>query len=158
MLKAYGAWLAGDPCEADARALAARVRDVSETLAALGPAPGVSATAERVAYDAPCHLLHAQRVADPPHRVLGAVPGLAEVPLEGSDRCCGGAGIYTLIEPELSDDVLARKLDAIAASGATVVATGNPGCQMQIGAGLLLAGRDTPVCHPVELLARSYAP
>jgi glycolate oxidase iron-sulfur subunit len=158
MLKAYGDWLAGEPLEPRARALAARVRDVSESLAAAGPARGTAALAVRVAYDAPCHLLHAQRVDRPPHQLLGAVPGLAEVPLEGSERCCGGAGIYTLVEPELSDEVLARKLDAIAAAGADVVATGNPGCQMQIGAGLLLRGDDTPVCHPVELLARSYRP
>jgi glycolate oxidase iron-sulfur subunit len=158
MLKAYGDWLRGDPLEQRAQALAARVRDVSETLAEHGPAAGTRAVPARVAYDAPCHLLHAQKVADPPHRVLAAVPGLEEVPLEGSERCCGGAGIYALVEPELSDEVLRRKLEAIAASGAGLVATGNPGCQMQIGAGLLLSGRDVPVVHPVELLARGYAP
>ncbi len=158
MLKAYGDWLRGDALEDRAHALAARVRDVSEMLAERGPALGTRALPARVAYDAPCHLLHAQRVAEPPHRVLAAVPELAEVPLEGSERCCGGAGLYTLVEPELSDEVLRRKLDAIAAAGADLVATGNPGCQMQIGAGLLLSGKDVPVVHPVELLAGAYSP
>lgn len=156
MMKAYGDWLAGDPLEPAARNLAARVRDVSEVLAESGPLPGPTPVAVTVAGDAPCHLLHAQKVAEPPHRLLAAVPGVTEVPLDGSERCCGGAGLYTLLEPELSDDVLAPKLAAIAASGAQLVATGNPGCQMQIGAGLLLAGRDVRVCHPVELLACSY--
>jgi glycolate oxidase iron-sulfur subunit len=156
MMKAYGDWLAGDPLEARARDIAARVRDVAEVLAAEGPVAGRSPMALVVAYDAPCHLLHAQKVAEAPQRLLAAVSGLTEVPLEGSERCCGGAGLYTLLEPELSDDVLARKLAAITASGAQFVATGNPGCQMQIGAGLLLAGHDVPVCHPVELLARAY--
>jgi glycolate oxidase iron-sulfur subunit len=158
MLKAYGDWLAGDPLEARARAFAARVRDVSQALADRGPAPGIRPVHAAVAYDAPCHLLHAQKLADPPRRVLGAVPELRDVPLEGSDRCCGAAGLYSLAQPELSDAVLAPRLDAVGASGATMVATGNPGCQMQIGAGLLLRGRDTAVCHPVELLARSYDP
>lgn len=158
MLKAYGDWLAGDPLEPAARDLAARVGDVSEALAGAGPVTGRTSIVATVAYDAPCHLLHAQKVAEPPHRVLAAVPGLTEVALEGSERCCGGAGLYTLLEPELSDEVLARKLEAITASRAQIVATGNPGCQMQIGAGLLLHGHDIPVCHPVELLARSYGP
>ncbi len=156
LMKSYGELLAGDPLEGQARAVAARVRDVSEVLAEAGPARGTRGIAARVAYDAPCHLLHAQKVVAVPLAVLDAVPGLVRAPLEGADRCCGGAGIYTLLEPELSDDVLGRKLEAIRASGAAVVATGNPGCLMQIGAGLVLAGSATPVRHPVELLADSY--
>jgi glycolate oxidase iron-sulfur subunit len=110
----------------------------------------------RVAYDAPCHLHHAQRVTTQPLEILAAIPGLELVPLEGADRCCGSAGLYSLVEPELSRDVLAPKLRAIAASGADVVATGNPGCLMQIGAGALLAGMEVEVRHPVELLDLAY--
>jgi glycolate oxidase iron-sulfur subunit len=110
-----------------------------------------------VAYDAPCHLLHAQRVALPPVQVLGAAAGARLVPLEDADQCCGAAGIYNLIEPETSDAVLAPKLGHIAASGARVVATGNPGCLMQVGAGLLRAGSPVRVAHPVELLDAAYA-
>ena len=154
-LKAYGEWLADDPLADRARAFAARVRDVSEVLAERGPRRA-GALRLRVAYDAPCHLLHAQRVADAPLAVLAAIPGLELVALEGSDRCCGSAGIYSLLHPELSHEVLARKLDAIAAAAPDVVATGNPGCLMQIGAGALLGGLDVTVCHPVELLDRAY--
>ncbi len=157
MMKAYGDWLAGEPAWADrARAVAARVRDASEALAERGPRPGTRPVPLRVAYDAPCHLLHAQRVAEPPRVLLAAVPGLTVVPLDGADRCCGSAGLFALVEPAMARDVLAAKLDAIARSGADVVATGNPGCQMHIGAGLLARGLDVAVRHPVELLAWSY--
>jgi glycolate oxidase iron-sulfur subunit len=154
-LKSYGDLLAGDPLEADARAVAARVRDVSEVLAELGPRPG-RALALRVAYDAPCHLLHAQKIKDAPRALLEAIPGLEQVPLEGSERCCGSAGLYSLIEPELSQEVLALKVAAIRRTAPDVVVTGNPGCLMQIGAGTLLEGLSVSVRHPVELLAWSY--
>jgi glycolate oxidase iron-sulfur subunit len=154
-LKAYGEWLAGDPLEDRARAFAARVRDVSEVLAERGPEPA-GPLPLRVAYDAPCHLHHAQRVTTEPLRVLAAIPELEIVPLEGADRCCGSAGLYSLLETDLSRSVLAPKLRAIAQSGADVVATGNPGCLMQIGAGLLLAGIDIEARHPVELLDLAY--
>jgi glycolate oxidase iron-sulfur subunit len=156
MLKAYGEWLADDPLAEQARAFAARVRDVSELLVERGPVPAARPLPLRVAYDAPCHLHHAQHVTAQPLRVLAAIPGLELVPLEGADRCCGSAGLYSLIEPELSAAVLAPKLQAIAASGADVVATGNPGCLMQIGAGALLAGLPVAVRHPVELLDLAY--
>jgi glycolate oxidase iron-sulfur subunit len=133
-----------------------RVRDVSELLADAGPRPG-GALDITATYDAPCHLLHAQRIATPPLRVLGAVPGLTLVPLEGSEHCCGSAGIYNLVEPDVSDTVLAPKLARIADTRASLVATGNPGCLMQIGAGLRQAGSRVRVVHPVDLLDASYA-
>jgi glycolate oxidase iron-sulfur subunit len=156
-LKDYGHLLKDDAAWHErATAMSLRVRDVSELLAATGPraAPGV---AQRVAYDAPCHLQHAQRVTGPPLDVLRAVQNLELVPLAGSDQCCGSAGIYNLVEPGVAAAVLRPKLTAIAASGAAVVATGNPGCLMQIGAGLLRNGSRAVVRHPVELLAAAYA-
>jgi glycolate oxidase iron-sulfur subunit len=155
MLKAYGHLLAGDLLAEAAAAFAARVRDVSEVLAACGPRRG-AALPLRVAYDAPCHLLHAQKVAAPPLRLLEAIPALELVPLEGSERCCGSAGLYALVEPELSRSVLALKLDAAQRAAPDVLATGNPGCLMHIGAGALLRGLEIEVRHPVELLAWSY--
>jgi glycolate oxidase iron-sulfur subunit len=154
-LKAYGEWLADDPLAERARAFAGRVRDVSEVLAERGPVPP-GALPLRVAYDAPCHLHHAQHVTEQPLQLLAAIPGLELVPLEDADRCCGSAGLYSLVEPDLAREVLAPKLRAIAESGADVVATGNPGCLMQIGAGVLLAGMDVDVRHPVELLDLAY--
>jgi glycolate dehydrogenase iron-sulfur subunit len=157
LMKEYGHLLADDPAWAvRAERFAARVRDVSELLAAAGPRPG-GALAMQVAYDAPCHLLHAQRISAPPLAVLGAIPGLELVPLVDADQCCGSAGIYNLVEPETSNAVLDPKLRHIAASGARWVATGNPGCLMQIGAGLRRAGIEARAVHPVELLDASYA-
>ncbi len=154
-LKAYGEWLADDPAAERAAAFAARVRDVSEVLAERGPRAAASLKL-RVAYDSPCHLHHAQRVTEAPLALLRAIPGLELVPLEGSDRCCGSAGLYSLLQPRLSLEVLAEKLAAIAAAAPDVVATGNPGCLMHIGAGALLSGLAVDVRHPVELLDRAY--
>ncbi|OYV72858.1 MAG: hypothetical protein B7Z72_03820, partial [Gemmatimonadetes bacterium 21-71-4] len=157
MCKSYGHLLADDPGWAGrATAMAARVRDVSELLAEAGPTAAQGAP-RRVTYDAPCHLLHAQRVSDPPHRVLAAVDGLDVVPLADADQCCGSAGLYSLIEPAISAAVLAPKLRNISDTGADYVATGNPGCLMQIGAGMKRAGMPARAIHPVDLLDAAYA-
>jgi len=138
-----------------AHAFAGRVRDISRLLADRGPAAG-GAISLRVAYDAPCHLLHAQGVADPPIRVLRSVPGLDIVPLDGADECCGGAGIYSLANPELGGRIGSDKVGRVLATGADALVTGNPGCMMQIGAGLALAGSEIPVVHLVEVVDESY--
>jgi glycolate oxidase iron-sulfur subunit len=157
MMKEYAHLLQDDPAWHDrAAAFAARVRDVSELLAAAGPIPG-GRMPLKVTYDAPCHLIHAQRVTLPPLAVLAAIPGLELIPLRDSENCCGSAGIYNLIEPDTSDAVLAPKLENIADTGASFVATGNPGCLMQIGAGLMRSGSRARAIHPVDLLDASYA-
>jgi len=157
IMKEYGQLLEEDSTwGARAMAIAAKTRDVTELLAASGPKTGLSSPVV-VAYDAPCHLLHAQRVSAPPLAVLRAIPGVVVSALIDADRCCGGAGIYNLLEPELSQAILAPKLANISRSGATLVATGNPGCMMQIGAGLLHARSRVRCVHPVDLLDASYA-
>jgi len=88
--------------------------------------------------------------------LLRSIPGVTVVPLRGSDTCCGGAGIYNLQHPELSADILRDKLESIKESGADTVATGNPGCIMQIGAGAMLNGLEIDVVHPIELLDSAY--
>ena len=157
MMKEYGHLLEDDPVWADrAKNVSARVRDVSELLATAGPRTG-GPLPLRVTYDAPCHLLHAQRVAGPPLAVLRAIPDLTLLPLTDAEQCCGAAGIYNLLEPETSNAVLAPKLRHIASTGADWVATGNPGCLMQIGAGLRRANARAKAIHPVDLLDASYA-
>ncbi len=156
MVKQYGHLLHDDPqWAARASAVAARARDVSELLAAVGPRAGASLPL-RVTHDPPCHQMHAQRVVQPPRAVLAAIPGLTLIPLEDADQCCGSAGIYNLVEPDTSNAVLAPKLARIAETGASFVASGNPGCMMQMGAGLLRSGSAARVVHPVELLDASY--
>ena len=156
-MKEYGSLLADDPeWSARAAAFAARVRDVSEVIAAAGPVSGGTLN-RRVTYDAPCHLLHAQRISAPPLALLASIPGLELVTLVDADQCCGAAGIYNLVEPATSEAVLAPKVTAIAATGAELIATGNPGCHMQIGAGLARARVPARMVHPVELLDAAYA-
>ncbi|MEO7965814.1 MAG: heterodisulfide reductase-related iron-sulfur binding cluster [Gemmatimonadaceae bacterium] len=156
MMKEYAHLLADDLEWSDrARQVAAKSRDVSELLAASGPKPGNELHLS-VTYDAPCHLLHAQRVSSPPLAVLGAIPGLRFLPLTDAEQCCGSAGIYNLIEPDMSNAVLEPKLSHIGESGAALVATGNPGCMMQIGAGLLRRDAVARVVHPIDLLDASY--
>jgi glycolate oxidase iron-sulfur subunit len=156
LLKDYGRLLAAEPAWRErAERFSRRVLDVSEFLAGLalvppGPLP------LRVAYDDPCHLLHAQQVREPPRQVLGQIPGLILVPLREADMCCGGAGSYAVTQPEMSTRLLNRKLDHIAASGAEAVATGNPGCLLQLRMGVESRGLAVRVVHPVELLAEAY--
>jgi glycolate oxidase iron-sulfur subunit len=158
MLASYGHLLSSDETfAAAARTFSERIRDVSQQLKLVGSKAGSSITTEPVTYDASCHLLYGQHAGEAPLEMLAAISKLNFTRLEGSERCCGGAGIYNLLEPELSREVLAEKLANIQASGAQVLATGNPGCQMQIGAGAFLAGVKLRTCHPVELLDESYA-
>jgi glycolate oxidase iron-sulfur subunit len=158
MLASYAHLLAQDESYAvRAGEFSARVRDVSQQLAATGlRRAGARLDDLNATYDASCHLLHGQKAQVEPLRMLGQIRGLKLAPLEGSDVCCGGAGVYNLLEPELSSRVLEEKLCHIRATGASVLATGNPGCHMQLGAGAQLAGLPLRVVHPVELLDESY--
>jgi glycolate oxidase iron-sulfur subunit len=153
MLKDYGHLVGSDL----AQSFAARVRDASELLAMAGPRPGAPVELE-IAYDAPCHLQHAQKVHQEVLALFAAIPGLRLTLLPGFDKCCGSAGIFSMLEPEMSRMVLDQKVSNIAEAPVppAVVATGNPGCLMQIGAGLRARGLEIPVAHPVELLDLSY--
>ena len=153
LLKGYGHLLDSDA----ARSLAAKVRDVSELLAERGPRRGGDLPLD-VAYDAPCHLQHAQRVHAAPLAVLHAIPALRLRLLPSSDKCCGSAGIYSMLRPDMARAVLDLKIESFASASPMpeVVATGNPGCLMQIGAGMRAAGLPIRVAHPVELLDESY--
>ncbi len=157
-MKAYPDWFADQPAfRARAERLAAAVRDVSEWLAARPGRPCRPLQA-RVGYDAPCHLLHAQRIDDAPVEVLARVPELDVVRLPRADRCCGAAGTYGLARRALSDRLLGRKLDEILDIDVDVVATGNPGCLMQIGAGAITRRLALTVVHPIELLDAALEP
>lgn len=138
-----------------ARAITAKVRDVSELLASIELKQGAPIDL-RITYDAPCHLYHAQRITNAPLEMLQAVPGLDFVPLPRADECCGGAGIYGLLHQDLGGRILRDKVDAVESTKAEAVVTPNPGCMMQIGAGLIIHDRETAVFHPIELLAESY--
>lgn len=156
-MKEYGGLLSDDPLFADrAREFAEKVRDVSEFLVEAGIHVPGGRIERLVAYDAPCHLIHAQRITQAPVDLLRAIPGVTLVPLRGFESCCGGAGIYNLQHPQLSADILGDKIASIKESGADTLASANPGCIMQIGAGLLLDGIEVDVVHPIDLLDSAY--
>ncbi len=156
-LKEYG-WLLKDDGAWAARgeAFAHRVKDASEYLAAVGLAAAPSELRATVAYDDPCHLIHGQKIAAQPRTLLAAIPGLTLVPLAEADWCCGSAGTYNVTQPDLARRLGHRKAMHITTSGAELVVTSNPGCQMQIEAALRREGSRIPVVHLMDLLDRAY--
>lgn len=131
---------------------AAKCRDVTSFLAAQGLTATPAPCPQRVAYDAPCHLCHGQQEHTAPLQLLRQVPGLELVTAPGSEDCCGSAGIYNLLQPRLASAIGDAKARELRDSGATCVATGNPGCMMQIRRHLAEIDADLTVRHPVELL------
>jgi glycolate oxidase iron-sulfur subunit len=152
-LREYGELLADDAAyRARAQGFAARVRDVTELLDVVGVAGSADAPARRVTYHDACHLAHAQGIREAPRRLLARVPNLELVELPEADVCCGSAGSYNLTQPAMAHRLRERKVDHILATGAEVVAVANPGCALQIAAGLEARGARLRVVHPIELL------
>jgi glycolate oxidase iron-sulfur subunit len=135
-----------------------KVRDVLEFLDEVDAPLSFSPIAKRLCYDDPCHLIHAQGIAAGPRRLFAKVPQLELVPHANPEACCGAAGIYNLTQPEMSKRVLSPKVEALLAAKPEIVSTANPGCAMQISAGLAEAGLDVPVVHPIELLEEASRP
>jgi len=157
-LKEYGWLLKDDPAWSErATRFASRVKDAGEFLADAGLAATPGPLRARVAYDDPCHLLHGQRIREQPRQLLAAIPELELVPLTEADWCCGSAGTYNVTQPELSAKLLERKIGHIASTGAELLVTANPGCQMQIAAGLRATRAPVTVIHLMDLLDRAYS-
>ncbi len=155
--KEYAHLLCDDPAYAErARAFSAKVRDISEFLVGIPLRRPLGAVPRQVAYHMPCHLAHAQKVREAPRQLLRLVPGLQLMKLNEDDWCCGSAGIYNISHAGRADKILARKMDNLRECGADTVATGNPGCLLQLQAGVRGRGWATDVRHPMELLAESY--
>jgi glycolate oxidase iron-sulfur subunit len=157
MLKEYGQLLEDDERYAErAASFSRKVKDISEWLAGLPTHPGMAPLPLRVAYDDPCHLLHGQGISDEPRRLLQQIPGVELVAFKEADWCCGSAGTYNLSQPEMSKRLLDRKMQHIAAVDPDVIATGNPGCLLQLAWGVKRAGMRAEVLHPIDLLDRAY--
>jgi glycolate oxidase iron-sulfur subunit len=158
-LKSYTHLLEDDPRWAGRAAkLASRVRDASEYLDGIVGDEPLGELAMRVTYQDPCHLAHAQGIRAEPRALLSRVRGLELVEMADADVCCGSAGYYNLAQPEYADRLLEPKIDAILATRPDAVVTGNPGCMLQLAAGLRSRGRaDIPVLHVVEVLDRALA-
>lgn len=157
MLKEYPELFDGDQAwQPRAQRFASRVRDAIEVLDAVElPSPGVALDA-CVTYQEACHLANAQRITVPPRRLLRKIPGLRLVEMRESTICCGSAGIYNVTQPAMARRLQKRKVDAILETGASIVATANPGCAMQVSAGLRAAGSTARVRHVMELLNDAY--
>ena len=144
-------WLPGE-----GEALSSRIRDISEFLNEIGLVRPENTLNARVCYDDPCHLIHGQRVEGAPRNLLRQIPGLVLEPHPDAASCCGAAGIYNLTHREMSQAILDRKLAALSTVDPDIIATGNPGCLMQLRQGVARAGLRAEVVHPIELLDRSY--
>ena len=157
-MKEYGRLLADDPeWSARAAAFSAKVRDVTEYLAGLPPRATRHPLPVRVAYHQACHIGHAQRVVDQPRELLRAVPGLTLLEVPDGEQCCGSAGIYNLVDPASAEEIGERKVERILSTGAEMLASGNPGCTLQVQRILRKRGRSLPAAHPIEILDASIA-
>ena len=139
-----------------AERFAHKVRDISEFLAELGLRRPERAVPLRVTYQDSCHLVHGQKIRSAPRELLHGIPGVELVEMKLADHCCGSAGIYNLTEPEVAQQLLAEKMEHARATGAQAIVTANPGCLLQLRAGVARSGTGQEVLHLVELLDRSY--
>jgi glycolate oxidase iron-sulfur subunit len=157
-LKHYGPLLAEEPAyRARAELWDSKLKDVHEWLAFIGLTPPQSgAPAQTVTYHEACHLCHGQKITAQPRQLLRAIPNLALVELPESTWCCGSAGVYNVIQPEMAGQLLDRKLRHIVATKAPIVATGNPGCLAHMANGIRRQGLPLRLVHPITLLAEAY--
>lgn len=156
-MKEYADLLSGDPAYAEkARRFSELTQDITEFLAGLPLQPPEQPLYRRVTYQEPCHLAHAQRIQQAPRAVLRAIPGLELAEMEQAALCCGGAGLYSTLQPGLSQRLQTRKLNYALAANAQEIITANPGCMLQLEQGLRRRSNATPVRHIVELLAEAY--
>jgi glycolate oxidase iron-sulfur subunit len=156
-LKEYGELLEEDHAYAHkARAFAAKMKDITEFLAEIDLNPRMGRLDAAVTYQDSCHLAHGQKIRSAPRKLLAAVPGLEFREMPGADICCGSAGIYNVVQNQMSMQILSSKMASVNSTGAQIVATANPGCLLQLEAGVRLHGSKQRVMHVVELLDQAY--
>ena len=156
-MKEYGELLADDPeYSAKARDFAVCMRDVTEFLAGIELNLAMSPMEAVVTYQDSCHLAHGQRVRSAPRKLLAAIPGVQLREMRGSDICCGSAGIYNVVQNEMAMQILGTKMTSVNATGAEIIATANPGCLLELQAGVRMHGHGQRVMHVVELLDEAY--
>jgi len=157
-MKEYGYLLRDDATYAErAKRFGSLVKDASEFLADLGLIGKLAPLEMSVTYQDPCHLAHGQRIRSQPRQLLQAIPRIKFIEAEGSDRCCGSAGIYNITHPGMSQHLLKEKMQAIAGTGAEAVVAPNPGCMLQLRYGAQQYGSSVKVYHLMDLLDRAYA-
>ncbi len=156
-MKEYGHLLRDDPAYTEkAKRFSALVKDAGEFLAGIGLIGKLAPLNVTLTYQDPCHLAHGQRVRNQPRILLQAIPGLKLVEMDGSDRCCGSAGIYNITHPDMSQHLLKEKMQSIGATKAEAVVAPNPGCMLQLRYGAQQYGPAIKVHHLMDLLDRAY--
>jgi glycolate oxidase iron-sulfur subunit len=156
-MKEYGHLLRDDSVYAErAKQFSSLVRDAGQFLGDLGLVGTLAPLNMTVTYQDPCHLVHGQRVRSQPRNLLQAIPGLKLKEMDGSDRCCGSAGIYNITHPGMSQHLLKEKMQSVASTEADSVVAPNPGCMLQLRYGSREYGPDVKVYHLMELLERAY--
>jgi Fe-S oxidoreductase len=156
-MKEYGYLLRDDPIYAGkAQTFSSLVKDAAEFIADLGLVGALAPLEMTVTYQDPCHLAHAQPVRSQPRKLLQAIPGIKVIEMEGSDRCCGSAGIYNITHPVMSQHLLKEKMQFIAATGAEAVVAPNPGCMLQLRYGAKEYGPNVKIYHLMDLLDQAY--
>lgn len=157
-MKEYGHLLRDDPIYAEkAKRFSSIVKDAAQFLGDLGLVGKLAPLKMTVTYQDPCHLAHGQRVRSQPRNLLKSIPGLQFKEMDGSDRCCGSAGIYNITHPEMSQHLLKEKMQSVAATQAEAVIAPNPGCMLQLRYGSQQYGPEVKVYHLLDLLDRAYS-
>ncbi len=158
-LKEYRHLLEQDAAYRDtAAAFVAKMRDITEFLAAIGLRGGMRPLNVSVTYQDSCHLAHGQKISAAPRKLLRSLPGVTFREMPAADVCCGSAGVYNLVEHEMADQLLRHKMESIATTKAEVIVTANPGCMLQLEAGARLYGEGQRVLHVVQLIDEAYRP
>ena len=156
-LKEYGELLEDLPEYAEkARQFSSQMRDITEFLSGLELNPNLGRVDAVVTYQDSCHLAHGQHIRQSPRQLLGAIPGLTFREMPGADICCGSAGIYNVVQNEMAMQILQHKMESVNATHAEIIATANPGCMLQLQAGVRLHGSGQRVMHVVEVLDLAY--
>jgi glycolate oxidase iron-sulfur subunit len=156
-LKEYGDLLEDDPAYAEkAKRFAGLMRDITEFLGGIELNPNLGRVEAAVTYQDSCHLAHGQKIRRQPRDLLRAIPGLSFHEMAGADICCGSAGIYNVVQNQMAMQILERKMESVNAAHADIVATANPGCMLQLEAGVRLHGKGQRVMHVVEILDLAY--
>lgn len=157
-LKEYDHLLRDDPRYRDlAVSFRHRMKDVTEFLATIPLSKDMGPIDQIVTYQDSCHLAHGQKIKSAPRKLLELIPGLKLREMQSADLCCGSAGVYNIVQTPMAMQILQRKMEFVSQNGASVVATANPGCMLQLAAGVRLFGKGQRVVHVVELLDRAYA-
>jgi glycolate oxidase iron-sulfur subunit len=156
-MKEYDYLLRDDADYAEkAKRFSTLVKDAGEFLAGLGLVGAMTPVNMTVTYQDPCHLAHGQKIRRQPRQLLQAIPGLKLIEMEGSERCCGSAGIYNLTHTEMSQHLLKEKMQSVGATNTDAVVAPNPGCMLQLRYGAQNYGPNVPVYHLMDLLDRAY--